>query len=250
MPGRILTRPKINGECGRVKNAPTKMIPKKYLFQLVQDLIMTAVLIALFGYHLFEETTHEWLGLAFFGLVISHLSLNTWWLKKLKTGDYNGYRTFQTVLNFALFLLFLTACISGILLSKHIFAEMPFHLTDDFTRKIHMLSTHWIQIIVAIHLGLHWKALAGIFGKLLRVDLNSVLAKFALPMIWLGVSLYGIHAFIQRELFPYLINNVDFAFFDKSEPQAVFFADYFAMLIAVAYFTRIAVWAVFFRKHS
>ena len=65
----------------------------------------------------------------------SHLTLNTWWLKKLFTGEYSGYRAFQTVVNFATFLLFLTACISGILLSKHLFAEMPFHLTDDFTRK-------------------------------------------------------------------------------------------------------------------
>ncbi|EQA00328.1 hypothetical protein Q7469_04935 [Glaesserella parasuis] len=56
---------------------------KKYLFQLAQDLILTAILLSLFGYHLYEEITQEWLGLVFFALIISHLSLNTWWLKKL-----------------------------------------------------------------------------------------------------------------------------------------------------------------------
>lgn len=60
---------------------------KKYLFQLAQDLIMTAVLLSLFGYHLYEEITHEWLGLAFFALIISHLTLNTWWLKKAVYGQ-------------------------------------------------------------------------------------------------------------------------------------------------------------------
>ncbi len=101
---------------------------------------MTTALLSLFGYHLYEEITHEWLGLVFFALIISHLTLNTWWLKKLFTSEYHGYRTFQTAVNFATFLLFLTACISGILLSKHLFTEMPFHLTDDFTCKIHMTA--------------------------------------------------------------------------------------------------------------
>ena len=50
---------------------------KKYLLQLAQDLVLTAILLSLFGYHLYEEITHEWLSLVFFALIISHLSLNT-----------------------------------------------------------------------------------------------------------------------------------------------------------------------------
>ncbi|MDG6809491.1 hypothetical protein [Glaesserella parasuis] len=72
---------------------------KKYLFQLAQDLILTAILLSLFGYHLYEEITQEWLGLVFFALIISHLSLNTWWLKKLFSGSYNGYRILQSAVN-------------------------------------------------------------------------------------------------------------------------------------------------------
>ena len=84
-----------------------------------------------FGYHLYEEITHEWLGLVFFALIISHLSLNTWWLKKTFSGSYNSYRILQSAVNFATFLLFLTACISGIMLSKHLLVEMLFHSTTD-----------------------------------------------------------------------------------------------------------------------
>lgn len=69
---------------GHTPCVPTLIImKKKYLFQLAQDLILTAILLSLFGYHLYEEITQEWLGLVFFALIISHLSLNTWWLKKL-----------------------------------------------------------------------------------------------------------------------------------------------------------------------
>ncbi|WP_245176445.1 hypothetical protein [Gallibacterium genomosp. 2] len=35
------------------------LMKKKTLFQLAQDLVMTAVLLSLFGYHLYDESTHE-----------------------------------------------------------------------------------------------------------------------------------------------------------------------------------------------
>lgn len=199
---------------------------------------MTAVLLTLFGYRLFDEPVHEWLGLVFIALIVSHLISNRWWLKTLSNGiKFN----FQLLLNFALFLLFLTACISGILLSKHIFADFPFHLTDDFTRKSHLLSVHWIQIVAAMHLGLHWANLAGRITAWLKLDLDEPSAKIAsrilLPLLWGILTVYGIYVFIRRDLFPYLINQVDFAFFPE-EPQAVFYFDYFAILIAVAYLTH------------
>ena len=95
------------------------------------DVLQIVDVQTLFGYHLYEEITHEWLGLVFFALIISHLSLNTWWLKKTFSGSYNSYRILQSAVNFATFLLFLTACISGIMLSKHLLVEMLFNSTTD-----------------------------------------------------------------------------------------------------------------------
>lgn len=53
---------------------------------------------------------------------------------------------------------------------------------------------------------------------------------------------------MQRELLPYLLLKVDFAYFNYDEPQAVFYFDFFAILIAVAYSTRFLVWLILFRK--
>ncbi len=222
-------------------------MPQKYYIQLIQDLILTVLLLSLMAYHLLGEIVHEWLGLAFIGLIFSHTGLNLWWFKKLRQGD-NAYRLLQTGLNGALILLFLTASISGILLSKHIFAEMPFHLTDDVTRKTHMLSVHWIQIVIAMHVGLHWKALAAMLGRIFGTDLNGITVKWGLPLIWSALALYGLFVFYSRDLFPYLVNNVDFAFFDSNESAVHFYADYFAILIFFAYATRVAVWLALFRR--
>ncbi len=222
-------------------------MPKKYRLQLVQDLILTAILLSLFGYHLFEEEVHEWLGLSFLGLILSHTGLNLWWFKKLKQGQYNGYRWLQTGLNLVLITLFIVAVVSGILLSKYLFADFALHSTSDLMRKIHMLSTHWIQIVLAIHLGLHWKALTNMLANWLKLNEDKALSH-TLSLLWIVLSLYGIWAFFFRELHAYLFNQVEFAYFDFEEPVFRFYCDYFAMLIAVAYGTRVTVWFCFFRR--
>lgn len=79
------------------------LMKKKTLFQLAQDLVMTAVLLSLFGYHLYDESTHEWLGIIFFALIISHLVLNTWWLKTLFSAKPTPYSLLQYSINFTIF---------------------------------------------------------------------------------------------------------------------------------------------------
>lgn len=225
---------------------------KKHLWQLGQDVVLTTVLLGLFGYHLWEEPIHEWLGLAFLAFIFSHIGLNFWWFKSLFKSKQNTYQRLKIAVNFAVFLLFLTACISGVLLSKHLFAEFFFHSTDDLVRKTHMLATHWLQIAVGIHLGLHWQAIGTMLTNWLKLDLEEKHAKIAgrilLPMMWLIIASYGIYAFIARDLLPYLLNQVNFAFFNFEESKSHFYFDFFAILIAIAYMTKIIVWAVFFRK--
>lgn len=91
------------------------------------------------------------------------------------------YSLLQYSINFTTFLLFFTACISGIMLSKHLLAEMQFHSTSDLIRKIHMTSTHWLQIMIGVHLGLHWKAITNLLANAYRLDLDHWLARKLIP---------------------------------------------------------------------
>ncbi len=136
------------------------------------------------------------------------------------------------------------------MLSKHLLAEMPFHSTSDLMRKIHMTSTHWLQILVGVHLGLHWKAIANLLANGYRINTEHFLAKFVIPVCWLIIGSYGIFAFVKRELLPYLLLQVDFAYFNYNESRVVFYFDFFAILIAFAYSTRFLVWLFLFRKNN
>jgi hypothetical protein len=49
---------------------------KIYIFQVMQDTLMTLLLLVLMGFHLQDEIVHEWAGIIFSLLIILHLYLN------------------------------------------------------------------------------------------------------------------------------------------------------------------------------
>ncbi|MBQ4769495.1 DUF4405 domain-containing protein [Pectobacterium versatile] len=222
----------------------------KYKFQVIQDTLMLIILLSLMGFHLWDENIHEWLGVIFFFIILLHNGLNTHWFKKLTQGEYSAFRILQVATNMLLMLTLLAAIVSGILLSRHVFPDLPIHSTSDFVRKIHMTSVHWVQVITALHLGLHWKMLANFFCKIWNILPTSLFATKIMPLIFMMTSLYGLHVFIHRDMLPYLLIQVDFAFFDFEESKSLFYWDFFAVIIFFSYLTRYLSWLLFFRRKS
>ncbi|AAM85863.1 DUF4405 domain-containing protein [Yersinia pestis] len=214
----------------------------KYIFQVVQDMVMMIILLSLMGFHLWGESIHEWLGIAFLLIVLLHNGLNIHWIRKLAQGEYSAFRIVQVTVNIILALLFLFAIISGLMLSKHVLPDLPIHRSSDFVRKIHMTSVHWGQIFIAVHLGMHWKMLANFFCKIWRISPFSLLATRLMPAIFFSIVVYGVSVFMGRDLLPYLLIQVDFAFFDFEESTAFFYFDFFAITIFFAYLTRVLLW--------
>ncbi|GKW36681.1 DUF4405 domain-containing protein [Pectobacterium carotovorum] len=222
----------------------------KYKFQVIQDTLMLIILLSLMGFHLWDENIHEWLGIIFFFIILLHNGLNTHWFKKLTQGEYSAFRILQVATNMLLMLTLLAAIVSGILLSRHVLPDLPIHSTSDFVRKIHMTSVHWVQVIIALHLGLHWKMLANFFCKIWNILPTSLFATKIMPLIFIMTSLYGLHVFIHRDMLPYLLIQVDFAFFDFEESKSLFYWDFFAVIIFFSYLTRYLSWLFFFRRKS
>ena len=110
-----------------------------------------------------------------------------------------------------------------------------------------MASVHWGEMLIALHLGMHWKMLANFFCKIGNISPDSLLAKRVMPVIFSGISIYGLYAFMHRELLSYLFFQVDFSFFDFEEPKILFYADFLAITILIAYLTRYLLWLFLFR---
>ncbi len=211
---------------------------------------MLLVLLSLMGYHLWGENIHEILGISFLSVILLHAGLNLHWFKKLLQGEYPVFRVLQVTINLLLMLVFLSAIVSGLMLSQHLLPDLAIHNSSDFVRKTHMASVHWGQVLIALHLGVHWKMLANFFCKIWSIASDSLLAKRVMPALFSGISIYGWYAFIHREVLSYLFFQVDFSFFDFEEPKILFYADFLAITIFMAYLTRYLIWLFLFRERK
>lgn len=89
------------------------------------DLVMTVLLLCQMAYMLVGETAHEYLGTAMFVLFILHHLLNRNWYRSLKKGRYGAVRILQTAVNTLVLLCMLGLMVSGVILSREVFAFLP-----------------------------------------------------------------------------------------------------------------------------
>ena len=100
----------------------------------------------------------------------------------------------------------------------------------SFARLLHMAASHWGFVLMAFHLGLHWGMFVGLAGKVLRLRQPSRIRQVLLPVLSGGVALYGLTAFVRRDLLTYMLVRTRFVFLDFSEPILLFYLDYLAMM--------------------
>lgn len=217
----------------------------KLTIKIIVDIAMTVLFLICMGYHLTENGTHEWLGVSLFVLFIVHHVLNLGWYRNAFKGKYTAVRIIHTVINLLLTADILLIAASGIMLSRNVFAFL--NVSGGMTgRLLHMISTAWGYVLMAMHLGLHWGMAVAMSRKLIckafkRPVRPTQIGKIAGGIVAAGISAYGIYAFIHREIAERLFLLVEYAFFDFTEAPVFFFLDYLAILVLFAAITYYSV---------
>lgn len=209
---------------------------------------MTLLLLVLMGFHLQGEIVHEWAGIIFTLLIILHLYLNRHRLWSLSPRIPLTMRIVNRVINAVTFVVILTAIISGMMLSRHILLDLPFHNPAIWVRKVHMTSVHWGMLILALHIGLHWKILATFFCRVLNISDSSRLANVIMPGFFSIMALQGLYWLLHQDYLDYLLMKVDFSFFDYDESALLFYLRYLAIIVLFSLITRLLLWYFIFRK--
>lgn len=204
----------------------------KAIIKIVIDVLMTLGLLFLMGYQFWGDAAHEWAGAGMFLLFILHHVLNGNWYKSLFKGRYTPSRIFQVVVDLLVFLAMIGLMVSGIMLSNHVFSFLNIHGGMSFARLLHMASSHWGFVLMALHLGLHWGIFLGLAKKALHLKQTSRVRKILLPVLGAGIAIYGLIVFIQRDLLTYMLLQTQFVFLDFGEPVPLFYLDYLAMMSA------------------
>lgn len=195
--------------------------------KIAVDILMTLALLFLMGYQFWQDAAHEWAGTGMFLLFILHHILNGNWHRAVFRGRYTPTRVFQLVIDLLVLLAMIGLMVSGVILSNHVFAFLPIRGGMGFARLLHMAASYWGFVLMALHLGLHWGMVLGMGRKALR---PSRIRRVLLPVLGGCVAVYGLIAFLRRDLITYMLVRTLFVFFDFSEPIPLFYLDYLAMM--------------------
>lgn len=200
----------------------------KMIAKIGIDIAMTIALILLMAYQLIGEEAHEWIGILMFLLFIMHHFLNRAWGKNIIRGKYNARRYCQTILVILILLCMIGSMSSGIILSRYVFAPLNIHGGISWARSVHMLCAYWGFILMSIHLGFHWNRMINIAERATKKI--STKTNIVLRAIAALIAIYGMIAFIKRDIWNYITFKNHFAFYDFSEPIVFFLFDYLAVM--------------------
>lgn len=213
----------------------------KMTVKITADILMTALMLFLMGYHLWGDTAHEWVGAGIFVLFILHHILNFGWYKNLFRKKYGPVRILQTAVDISVFAAMLGLMISGVILSRKVFAFLPIKGGMAFARTLHIAATHWGFVLMSLHLGLHWGMFVGLAKKAAGLNKPSRVRGIICFLTAAAIAAYGIYVFISRDFPDYMTLKTKFAFLDYGESKVRFYLDYAALMGAFVFIGHYAV---------
>ncbi len=122
----------------------------------------------------------------------------------------------------------LGSMISGIILSRYVFDGIRIRGLSSMARTVHMLCGYWGFVFMSLHLGFHWRMVAGMAGKIFRKP--SARRKWIARATAVLVACYGIYVFIKRDIGNYMLLRYYFVFFDFDEVLILFLLDYLTVV--------------------
>lgn len=210
----------------------------KQQLKVLMDVLMTIGLLILMGYHFWGDAVHEWVGAGMFALFILHHILNWSWWKGLFKGRYSASRVLLVAVDALVLCAMLGLMVSGVILSRTVFAFLPIRGGIAFARRLHMLSTYWGFVLMAAHLGLHWGMLLGIARRFGSGQTSNRPRSMLPTLLGGGIALYGAVALVRRGLPAYLFAQAEFALLDYGESKVLFYLDYLAMMGTFIFLTH------------
>lgn len=226
------------------------------MIKIVIDILLTAALLLLMPYELVGEAAHEWIGVGMFVILIIHHILNRKWTGHIGKGKYTPARIMQTILVCLLVISILGSMLSGIVLSRHVFDFVNIRGISALAGRVHMICAYWGFVLMSLHLGTHWRMIMSAAGKQSLRSENGRqqhIRSWILRIPGIAVALYGLCAFVKRNIASYLFFQAHFVFFDYSEPVIFYILDYAAamgMLIFLGYYLNKGIQSTYRKVHT
>lgn len=194
------------------------------------DASMTVLLLLLMAYQITGQELHEWFGIGMLVLFLLHNILNIRWYGNLFKGKYTLLRVMQVIINFSVLASMLCLGFSGIVMSRHVFAELPIHGPMATARTMHLAASYWGFVLMSIHLGFHWSMILGMFGRLWGRTKMPAAFTWLLRFIAVFIAGYGAYCFHKENIVSYMFLKQEFVFFDFERSAVSVFTEYISMM--------------------
>ena len=173
---------------------------KKIILKLTLDIVMTLLMIVLMGYNITGNLIHEILGIAVLVMIIIHNLLNIKWFISVFKGKQKNYKLkLKVIINLLLTINSIFLLISSLIISQNVFLFLGIANLGNWT-YIHRLTAYLEIIMIAIHLGFHWKMVIGAFRKMFKLKDKNKLRTFLLRLIALTLAVVGVKASFDRDI--------------------------------------------------
>jgi Domain of unknown function (DUF4405) len=184
-----------------------RLARSRYLAMFAIDVLLTLVLLLLNALLLTGLYLHELLGLAMGILAFVHLLYSWTWITqsfRRLNGRQHWRKRAGVLLNAVLFILLVTALLSGFIISRKLLPAIGMGSTNDAGwLNLHASCPGLIAIMASLHIALNWTVLLAYFKKN-RLKLLSTAAgrpvtrlkKLLLPALWLLLAVVLIAALI------------------------------------------------------
>lgn len=141
---------------------------KTRIFLLIDSIIFLAFLIV-FEPRITGTEIHEWLGMAFFFTLLTHLLLHWKWVVNVISKFFKkmtAKNRINFIVDFFVFLAFVLVTFSGLMISRFFLQTLGITIqTGGAWRQIHLLSAQVVLYLAALHFALHWKWVVETFKR-------------------------------------------------------------------------------------
>ncbi|CAH0144958.1 hypothetical protein SRABI96_00559 [Peribacillus sp. Bi96] len=172
---------------------------RKMLFRLINDLVMTVLMLIAMAYYITGNRIHEVVGIVVLVLFIFHNFLNRRWYKAVFKGKHNFRRILQIGFNLLFLVAMILMMICGILISSDIFPFIPINNDMNF-RQIHVQTAYWGFIIMAVHIGLSWGMIINSVRGMTGITGTSHIRTIALRILAVLIVAYGVQSSFEGEM--------------------------------------------------
>ncbi|MFB3162501.1 DUF4405 domain-containing protein [Neobacillus sp. 179-J 1A1 HS] len=171
----------------------------KILFRLVNDLVMTFLMLIAMAYYISGNMVHEVVGVVVLLLFIVHNFLNRRWYRAILKGKHNLRRILQIGINLLFLVTMIVMIVSALFISSELF---PFISIDNdmMLRQIHVQTAYWGFIIMAVHIGLSWEMILNSLRRMAGITGTNRIRTIALRILAVLIVAYGVRSSFEGEM--------------------------------------------------